>query len=245
MQISDSKMEYLKLLAKTYRSENETEAEIVNLMTIQNLPKGTDYFMSDIHGEYEAFVHILRNASGTIKRRIDEVFPDMDEAERRSFATLVYYPREKLEMILPEIKDKKEFYRTTLRRLVKLLEVSTFKFTRSYVRKRIPEKYAYTIEELLYGTSGESSYGGINHRDYIIDSIIEVGCADDFIRIISGTIAKNSLTFLSVIFSLSHSLSSGIAFRSVRSARNRLSLRSRPASLQARRKKSLLPISSV
>ena len=96
MQISDSKMEYLKLLAKTYRSENETEAEIVNLMTIQNLPKGTDYFMSDIHGEYEAFVHILRNASGTIKRRIDEVFPEMDEAERRSFATLVYYPREKL-----------------------------------------------------------------------------------------------------------------------------------------------------
>ncbi|MBR3301217.1 MAG: fructose-1,6-bisphosphatase [Firmicutes bacterium] len=193
MQISDSKMEYLKLLAKTYRSENETEAEIVNLMTIQNLPKGTDYFMSDIHGEYEAFVHILRNASGTIKRRIDEVFPEMDEAERRSFATLVYYPREKLELILPEIKDKKEFYKTTLRRLVKLLEVSTFKFTRSYVRKRIPEKYAYTIEELLYGTSGESSYGGINHRDYIIDSIIEVGCADDFIRIISGTIARVSI----------------------------------------------------
>ena len=83
MQISDSKMEYLKLLAKSYRTEDEAATEIINLMAIQNLPKGTDYFMSDIHGEYEAFAHILRNASGTIKRRIDEIFPDMDEAERQ------------------------------------------------------------------------------------------------------------------------------------------------------------------
>ena len=199
MQISESKMEYLKLLARTYKSENETEAEIVNLMTIQNLPKGTDYFMSDIHAEYEAFEHILRNASGTIKRRIDEIFPDMSDAERRSFATLVYYPREKLEQMLPEIKDKNEFYRTTLNRLIKLLEVSTFKFTRSYVRKRIPEKYAYTIEELLYGTSGDNSYGGINHREYIIDSIVEVGCADDFIIVLSGTISRVSIFRLHIL----------------------------------------------
>ena len=199
MQISDSKMEYLKLLARTYRTEDETEAEIVNLMTIQNLPKGTDYFMSDIHAEYEAFVHILRNASGTIKRRIDEIFPDMDEAERRTLATLVYYPREKLELMLPEIKDKREFYRTTLKRLVKLLEVSTFKFTRSYVRKRMPEKYAYTIEELIYGNKAETAYGGVNHQDYIIDSIVEVGCADDFIIVISSIISKISIFRLHII----------------------------------------------
>ena len=83
MAISESKMEYLKLLAKTYKSEDETAAEIINLLSIQNLPKGTDYFMSDIHAEYEAFSHILRNASGTIKRRIDEVFTELDEDDRR------------------------------------------------------------------------------------------------------------------------------------------------------------------
>ena len=199
MQISDSKLEYLKLLARTYRTEDEVEAEIVNLMTIQNLPKGTDYFMSDIHAEYEAFLHILRNASGTIKRRIDEIFTDLDEAERRTLATLIYYPREKLELMLPEIKDKKEFYRTTLKRLVKILEVSTFKFTRSYVRKRMPDKYTYTLEELIYGSSSETSYGGVNHQDYIIDSIVDVGCADDFIIIISGLISRVSIFRLHIL----------------------------------------------
>ena len=94
MQISDSKMEYLRLLARTYRSEDEVAAEIINLEAIQNLPKGTDYFMSDIHGEYDAFAHILRNASGTIKRRIDEIFPELDESDRKSLATIVYYPED-------------------------------------------------------------------------------------------------------------------------------------------------------
>ncbi|MBO4861522.1 MAG: fructose-1,6-bisphosphatase [Firmicutes bacterium] len=199
MQISESKMEYLKLLARTYKTEDEVEAEIVNLMTIQNLPKGTDYFMSDIHAEYEAFLHILRNASGTIKRRIDEIFPDMDDAERRTLATLIYYPREKLELMLPEIKDKKAFYRDTLKKLVRLLEVSTFKFTRSYVRKRMPDKYAYTLEELIYGSSSAMAYGGVNHQDYIIDSIVEVGCADDFIIIISGLISRVSIFRLHIL----------------------------------------------
>ena len=100
MQISDSKMEYLKLLARTYRSEEEVCAEIINLMAIQNLPKGTDYFLSDIHGEYEAFTHILRNAAGTIKRRIDEIFPDVDESERKTLATLIYYPQDKLVRVI-------------------------------------------------------------------------------------------------------------------------------------------------
>ena len=199
MQISESKMEYLKLLARTYKTEDEVEAEIVNLMTIQNLPKGTDYFMSDIHAEYEAFLHILRNASGTIKRRIDEIFPDMDDAERRTLATLIYYPREKLELMLPEIKDKKAFYKDTLKKLVRLLEVSTFKFTRSYVRKRMPDKYAYTLEELIYGSSSAMAYGGVNHQDYIIDSIVEVGCADDFIIIISGLISRVSIFRLHIL----------------------------------------------
>ena len=202
MQISESKMEYLKLLAKTYRTEDEVAAEIINLTAIQNLPKGTDYFMSDIHGEYEAFAHILRNASGTIKRRIDEVFPELDEDDRKSLATIVYYPDEKLDLILDKIKDPKDrrhFYRTTLFRLVKLLEVSTFKFTKSYVRKRMPPKFAYTIEELLYSNRAESSYGKINHKEIIIDSIIEVGSAEAFIKALSDLISNISVFGLHVI----------------------------------------------
>ena len=202
MQISDSKMEYLKLLAKSYRTEDEVAAEIINLMAIQNLPKGTEYFMSDIHGEYEAFVHILHNASGTIKRRIDEIFPELDESDRKTLATIIYYPDEKLDLILRDLKDPKErnsFFRTTLFRLVRLLEVSTFKYTRSYIRKRIPPTFAYTIEELLYSNRAEDSYGKINHREYIIDSIIEVGAARKFIEVISDLISLISVFRLHVL----------------------------------------------
>ena len=199
MQISDSKMEYLKLLAKTYKSEDETEAEIINLMAIQNLPKGTDYFMSDIHAEYEAFAHILRNASGTIKRRIDEIFPELSEAERRTLATIVYYPEEKLELLLEGVKDPNDFYRTTLFRLVRLLEVSTFKFTRSYVRKRMPQRFKYMIEELLYSNRAEDSYGSVSHKEFIINSIIEVGCADEFIVTLCDLISYISVFRLHII----------------------------------------------
>ena len=199
MAISESKMEYLKLLAKTYKSEDETAAEIINLLSIQNLPKGTDYFMSDIHAEYEAFAHILRNASGTIKRRIDEIFPELSESERRTLSIIVYYPEEKLEMLLDGIKDRSDFYRTTLFRLVKLLEVSTFKFTRSYVRKRIPGKFTYIIEELLYSNRAEDTYGSISHKDYIINSIIETGCAEELICTLSHLISYISVFRLHIL----------------------------------------------
>ena len=199
MAISESKMEYLKLLAKTYKSEDETAAEIINLLSIQNLPKGTDYFMSDIHAEYEAFSHILRNASGTIKRRIDEVFTELDEDDRRTLATIVYYPEEKLELLLDGMKDKYDFYRTTLFRLVKLLEVSTFKFTRSYVRKRIPGKFTYIVEELLYSNPAEDTYGSVSHKEYIINSIIETGCAEELICTLAHLISYISVFRLHII----------------------------------------------
>ncbi len=199
MQIPAGKMEYLKLLAKSYKNEQEVETEIVNLLAIQNLPKGTDYFMSDIHGEYEAFAHILRNASGTIKRRIDEIFPDLSPEERRTLATLVYYPEDKLELLTEECEDVDDFYRKTLERLVVLLEVSAFKFTRSYVRKRMPEKLAYTIEELLYGNRAEGTYGDVDQKENIINSIVEVGCADDFIIAICNLIQRISVFRLHIL----------------------------------------------
>ena len=199
MQIPAGKMEYLKLLAKSYKNEQEVETEIVNLLAIQNLPKGTDYFMSDIHGEYEAFAHILRNASGTIKRRIDEIFPGLSPEERRTLATLVYYPEDKLELLTEECEDIDDFYRKTLERLVVLLEVSAFKFTRSYVRKRMPEKLAYTIEELLYGNRAEGTYGDVDQKENIINSIVEVGCADDFIIAICNLIQRISVFRLHIL----------------------------------------------
>ncbi|MFA7462399.1 MAG: fructose-bisphosphatase class III, partial [Anaerovoracaceae bacterium] len=153
MSISDTEKKYLKLLAKSYGTIEAAAAEIINLTAIQNLPKGTEHFLSDIHGEYESFLHILRNASGVIKLKIDETFRELSAADRKSMATLIYYPEEKMEMLKQTEEDMPAFYRRTLHQLIRLLEVITVKYTRSYVRKQIPKEYAYIIEELLYGSS--------------------------------------------------------------------------------------------
>nr|MCR4804220.1 fructose-1,6-bisphosphatase [Clostridia bacterium] len=163
MDLTKDQMKYLKLLAEEYGTVSEASAEIINLTAIQNLPKGTEHFLSDIHGESESFRHILRNASGTIKLKIDENFPELTPADRRSFATLVYYPEEKLELIKEETDDLPGFYFTTLTRLIKLLELVSFKYTRSYVRRMLDKEYAYIIEELLYG-SNSVALGRADHR---------------------------------------------------------------------------------
>ena len=173
MNYSKDELKYLKLLAEEYGTVSAASAEIINLTAIQNLPKGTEHFLSDIHGEYESFNHILRNASGTIKLKIDETFTDMTPEERRSCATLVYYPEEKLEILKEEQDgDLHAFYSDTLNRLIKLLELVTFKYSRSYVRKRLGKEYAYIIEELLYG-SNSVALGRGDHRQNIIESIIK------------------------------------------------------------------------
>ena len=109
MKINASEMKYLRLLSHTYKNESEVSAEIVNLTAIQNLPKGTEHFLSDIHGESEAFEHILRNASGTIRMKIDESFPELSERKRSRLATIVYYPKEKLELIKQTEKNLQAF----------------------------------------------------------------------------------------------------------------------------------------
>ena len=199
MNYSKDELKYLKLLAEEYGTVSAASAEIINLTAIQNLPKGTEHFLSDIHGEYESFNHILRNASGTIKLKIDETFTDMTPEERRSFATLVYYPEEKLEILKEEQDgDLHAFYSDTLNRLIKLLELVTFKYSRSYVRKRLGKEYAYIIEELLYG-SNSVALGRGDHRQNIIESIIDVDAADDFIISLCRLISKLSIFRLHIL----------------------------------------------
>jgi len=198
MNISESDMKYLKLLSKSYGTIEEARAEIINLSAIQNLPKGTEHFLSDIHGEYEPFLHILRNASGVIKLKIDEIFNELSPKERKSLATLIYYPEEKLEIIKQTESDMTQFYRRTLHRLLRLLEFTTFKYTRSYVRKQIPKEYAYIIEELLYGSSSSAPEEAA-YKETIIESIIAIDAADDFISKMWDLITRLSVYHLHIL----------------------------------------------
>lgn len=200
MKISASEMKYLKLLANTYRNTDQVSAEIINLTAIQNLPKGTEHFFSDIHGEAEAFTHILRNASGTIKMKIDESFPELSEAKRKRLATIIYYPEEKLELIKAEMTkaDLDKFYAETLDYLIRLIKIVTFKYTRSYTRKLIPENYTYIVEELLYSEDGKD-YRTSDHRKSVIQSAIEIESADSLIVALSNTIVRASIFKLHVL----------------------------------------------
>ena len=134
----ENELKYLKLLAKQYPSISKASTEIINLEAILNLPKGTEHFISDIHGEYEQFVHVLKNGSGVVKRKIEELFSNtMRESEKKALATLVYYPEKKLELIIKEEKNIEDFYRINIYRLVELCKYASSKYTRSKVRKQI------------------------------------------------------------------------------------------------------------
>lgn len=199
MNISENELKYLRLLSDTYPTRDAAAAEIINLSAIQNLPKGTEHFLSDIHGEYEAFMHILRNASGTIKRKIDETFPELDAGERRDLAALIYYPGEKLALMHSRGLDTAQYYINTINRLVKLLEVNTFKYTRSYLRRKMPPRFSYIIEELLFSTNGSDDFRSSNHRESIIRSIIEAEVADSLISDLCDFICTTSVFRLHIL----------------------------------------------
>lgn len=142
-------LEYLRLLAKQYPTVQAASTEIINLQAILGLPKGTEHFISDIHGEYEAFLHILNSCSGVVKEKLDELFgTTMTRAERDQLATLIYYPEEKLKLITAQGDDLKEWYRITLHRLIEVCRWAASVYTRSKVRKALPRDYAYIIDEL-------------------------------------------------------------------------------------------------
>ena len=196
----NSQLKYLKLLSKQSSSISKASAEVINLKAILNLPKGTEHFLSDIHGEYETFVHVLKNASGVIKRKIEELFGNsIIESERRRLATIVYYPEQKLDLIekvlgLEEIED---FYRITIHRLIELLRYAGSKYTRSKVRKFLPKDFKYVIEELLHPDS--SSPHKDEYYKSIVDNIIEIDRARVFIIEVSKAIQKLVIDRLHIV----------------------------------------------
>lgn len=196
----NSQLKYLKSLSKQYSSISKASAEIINLKAILNLPKGTEHFLSDIHGEYEPFVHVLKNASGVVKRKIEELFGNsMIESERRRLATLVYYPEQKLDLIEKQESQKEieDFYRITIHRLIELLRYASSKYTRSKVRKFLPEDFKYIIEELLHPDS--SSPHKDEYYKSIVDNIIEIDRARVFIIEVSKAIQKLVIDRLHIV----------------------------------------------
>ena len=146
-------LHYLRMLAKQYPTVQAASTEIINLQAILILPKGTEHFISDVHGEYEAFQHILNSASGVVREKIDQLFAtSVSKADRDQLATLIYYPREKLEELQSRMnqEDMEEWYRLTFHRLIEICCLVSSKYTRSKVRKAMPREYAYIIDELIH-----------------------------------------------------------------------------------------------
>ena len=141
---------YLDRLSDLYPTIAAASTEIINLQSILNLPKGTEHFMSDLHGEYQAFSHVLRNGSGAVRKKIDDVFGHtLGNNDKRSLATLIYYPREKMDLVKETEDDMENWYKITLYRLIEICKTTASKYTRSKVRKALPADYAYVIEELI------------------------------------------------------------------------------------------------
>jgi fructose-1,6-bisphosphatase-3 len=189
---------YLNLLSKTYKNIQEVSEEIINLQAILNLPKGTELFLSDIHGEYEAFIHLLNNGSGIIKSKIEYIYEKSLTAEdRKDLATLIYYPEEKLNLIKKEKKDLNEWYKITLYRLIEVTKSVSSKYTRSKVRKAMPKGFDYIIDELIHLQVDDNNKE--QYYNQIIDSIIDLNRADAFIVAISDLIKRMAIDHLHIV----------------------------------------------
>ena len=198
MDYNDCFMRYLEQMSKQYKNIKEVTEEIINLQAILNLPKGTEVFLSDIHGEYGSFSHILNNGSGIIRSKIEDLFSNtISEKERRTLATLIYYPEEKLNLIKKTVDNLDEWYALTLYRLVQVATKVSSKYTRSKVRKAMQKGFDYIIDELIH-LQGESSDKDKYYKQ-IIKSIIELKRADDFIVAISDLIKRMAIDHLHII----------------------------------------------
>ena len=191
-------LHYLKMLARQYPNVQAASTEIINLHAIQNLPKGTEHFISDVHGEYEAFQHILNSASGVVREKLDLLFgTTMTKAQLDQLATLIYYPKEKLEEIEREVEDMREWYRITFHRLIEVCCLVSSKYTRSKVRKAMPPEYAYIIDELIH-----TNYQDNDKRDYyenIISTIIDLDRASNFLIQLCKLIQRLSVDRLHLV----------------------------------------------
>ena len=188
----ENDMRVLQLLSQTYPNIGAASTEIINLEAILNLPKGTEHFMADIHGEYEAFIHILRNASGNIKRKVEEIYSSsLSKIEIRELCSLIYYPERKLEYLRAAEQDLTEFYYTTLYQLIEVCQAVSSKYTRSKVRKALPREFAYIITELLHESPSKEDKKAYFNR--IIETIIMTGSADNFIIALCNMIQRLSV----------------------------------------------------
>jgi len=198
MDYNECLQRYLQQMSKQYKNIEEVTEEIINLQAIINLPKGTELFLSDIHGEYGSFSHILNNGSGIIKSKIDQIFSNIiTEKERRSLATLIYYPEEKLNLVKKDTEDLDEWYSIMLYRLLQVATKVSSKYTRSKVRKALPKGFDYIIDELIH-VQGESADKD-KYFKQIINSIIELKRADDFIVAISNLIKRMAIDHLHIV----------------------------------------------
>ena len=191
-------LRYLQLLARSFPTIADASTEIINLEAILNLPKGTEHFLSDLHGEDQAFSHVLRNASGAVKRKVNEIFSNtLRESEKKELCSLIYYPEDKLELIKSQEQDLEDWYQVTLNQLVRVCRNVSSKYTRSKVRKALPKEFSYIIQELLHESSVEPNKSA--YVDQIICTIISTGRADDFIIAMCNLIQRLTIDSLHIV----------------------------------------------
>ncbi len=191
-------LRYLQLLSRSFPTIADASTEIINLEAILNLPKGTEHFLTDIHGEYEAFQHVLKNGSGAVKRKVNEIFGNtLRESEKKELCTLIYYPEEKLERVKAREEDLDDWYLITLHQLVKVCQNVSSKYTRSKVRRSLPKEFSYIIQELLHESSIEpNKHAYIN---VIISTIISTRRSDDFIIAMCNLIQRLTISSLHIV----------------------------------------------
>jgi len=195
---NDIELLLLQQLAKEFPTIASASTEIINLQSIKNLPKGTEHFLTDIHGEYEQFNHVLKNGSGSVRRKIDEEFGNtLSKKDKKSLATLIYYPSEKLEIIQQEEDNIEDWYKITLHRLVQIVKRVASKYTRSKVRKALPPDFAYVIEELI--TEKEEVQDKEGYYNAIINTIIEIGRAPEFIKALCNLVQRLVIDHLHIV----------------------------------------------
>lgn len=202
MEYSEEKIQFLELLSQKFPNTAKVNSEIINLKTILALPKGSEHYISDIHGEYNLFMHILKNASGSVRRKIRQCFSDeeMSEGEVNALATLIYYPEEKLALLKEENGPlSKEWYYDTLLQLVQVCRKATSKYTRSKVRKAMPADFSYIIDELLNYSEADEDDNRTTYVHNIVNNIIDIGSADAFIIAISELIQHMVIDKLHIV----------------------------------------------
>ncbi|MGM9803635.1 MAG: fructose-1,6-bisphosphatase [Muribaculaceae bacterium] len=198
MNISPDQLRYLQLLARDFPNIATASTEIINLQAILNLPKGTEHFLADLHGEYEAFQHVLRNASGAIKRKVKEIYNEtLSSKDQKELCTLIYYPELKLELVKQNTDDMKDWYFVSINRLVKVCRNVSSKYSRSKVLKALPKDFSYIIQELLHESTLDPNKQA--YVDVIVRTIIDIDRADDFIVAICNLIQQLTIDKLHIL----------------------------------------------